>query len=108
MARGPMAWPSSRESGPREQRASARHALVDLSARTMLPELRSLPVTDLPGVGPRITAALKDLNVGSVADLVSHYPSRHEDLSNVKKIADLRVGETVSYTHLTLPTKRIV
>lgn len=37
--------------------------------------------------------ALKELGISSLADLVSHYPSRHEDLSNVKKISDLRVGE---------------
>ncbi|HZY57488.1 MAG TPA: OB-fold nucleic acid binding domain-containing protein, partial [Rubrobacteraceae bacterium] len=58
-----------------------------------LPELRSVPVTELPGVGPRIAEALKDLGISSLADLVSHYPSRHEDLSNVKKISEVRVGE---------------
>ncbi|HZG64620.1 MAG TPA: ATP-dependent DNA helicase RecG [Rubrobacteraceae bacterium] len=66
---------------------------MGLLLRTTLPELRSIPVTDLPGVGPRIGATLKDLGVVSLADLVSHYPSRHEDLSNVKKISELRVGE---------------
>ena len=66
---------------------------MGLQLRTTLPELRSIPVTDLPGVGPRIGATLKDLGVVSLADLVSHYPSRHEDLSNVKKISELRVGE---------------
>ena len=64
-----------------------------LPMRTMLPELRERPVTELPGVGPRIEAALRDLGVQTLADLVSHYPSRHEDLSNVKPISDLRVGE---------------
>jgi len=58
-----------------------------------LSELRERPVTDLPGVGPRIAAALKELGVTSLADLISHYPSRHEDLSNVKRISEVRVGE---------------
>ncbi|HVF00127.1 MAG TPA: ATP-dependent DNA helicase RecG [Rubrobacteraceae bacterium] len=71
----------------------ARDTVLGLQLRTTLPELRSIPVTDLPGVGPRIGATLKDLGVVSLADLVSHYPSRHEDLSNVKKISELRVGE---------------
>ncbi len=87
-----MAWPTYRE----EVRAggpAAGDTVLGLSLRTTLPELRSIPVTDLPGVGPRIAAALNDLGVTSLADLVSHYPSRHEDLSNVKKISDLRVGE---------------
>src|SRR5215211_8558100 len=73
-----MAWPTSNAgAGP----------------RTTLTDLRSRPVTELPGVGPRIEAALGDLGIASLADMISHYPSRHEDLSNVKKIGDLRVGE---------------
>src|ERR687885_424797 len=66
---------------------------VTLPARTTLTELRSRSVAELPGVGPRIEAALGDLGIASLADMVSHYPSRHEDLSNVKRISDLRVGE---------------
>jgi ATP-dependent DNA helicase RecG len=61
--------------------------------RTTFSELRSLPARDIQGVGPRVEKALKELGISSLADLVSHYPSRHEDLSNVKKISDLRVGE---------------
>src|SRR4028118_506626 len=77
-----MAWPISREL-----------AAETGSMLTPLTELRARPVRELPGVGPRIEAALKDLGVLSVADMISHYPSRHEDLSNVKRIGDLRVGE---------------
>ena len=83
VGRGPMAWPTSR---PVEAAGIRRRA-------TTLPDLRSRPVTELPGVGPRIEAALGELGVSSLADMVSHYPSRHEDLSNVKRISDLRVGE---------------
>ena len=77
-----MAWPTS--SAAVEDRAFRR---------TPLSELRARPVRELPGVGPRIEAALKELGVTTVADMISHYPSRHEDLSNVKRIGDLRVGE---------------
>ena len=86
-----MAWPTYNEApqgAVREMLSSPR-----LPSRTTLPELRGRPVTELPGVGPRIAAALGDLGVETLADLVSHYPSRHEDLSNVKAISDLRVGE---------------
>ncbi|QYJ14606.1 ATP-dependent DNA helicase RecG [Rubrobacter xylanophilus DSM 9941] len=48
---------------------------------------------ELPGVGPRIERALGELGISSLADLITHYPSRHEDLSNVRKISELRVGE---------------
>ena len=83
LVREPMAWPTS----------SGRAPSSALFARTTLSELRERPVTELPGVGPRIAAALKELGVQSLADLISHYPSRHEDLSNVKRISEVRVGE---------------
>jgi ATP-dependent DNA helicase RecG len=91
-----MAWPtSSAEPGPR------------LPERTTLTDLRGRPVTDLPGVGPRIEAALKELGVTSLADMVSHYPSRHEDLSNVKRISELRVGERVTVVGRVVSTRPV-
>ncbi len=72
-----------------------------------MPELRAVPVTDLPGVGPRIAASLRDLSVTSLADLVTHYPSRHEDLSNVKKISDLRVGERATVVGRVVNVKKV-
>src|SRR5215204_1926142 len=107
--REPMAWPSSRAEarGARFRGASAWYAVLDLSRRTTLPQLRVVSVTELPGVGPRISAALKDLGIVSVADLVSHYPSRHEDLSNVKKISDLRVGERATVVGRVVSAKKL-
>ncbi len=91
-----MAWPTSREAAePR------------LPPKTTLSELRARPVTELPGVGPRIEAALKVLGVASVADMISHYPSRHEDLSNVKKIGDLRVGEKATVAGRVVNTRPV-
>ena len=107
MDREPMAWPSYKEHAYREGSASAWDALLDLSKRTTLPELRAVPVTELPGVGPRIATSLEDLNVTSLADLVSHYPSRHEDLSNVKKISDLRVGERATVVGRVVNVKKV-
>src|SRR5215212_9831094 len=104
-----MAWPSSRAKA-RDASAGSTSGLwsqQDFPRRTTLPELRAVPVTELPGVGPRIAAALKDLNVTSVADLVSHYPSRHEDLSNVKKVADLRVGERATIVGRVVGVKKV-
>src|SRR3712207_3338930 len=95
-----MAWPTSRSDAP----AGAR---PDPPARTTLTELRSRPVTGLPGVGPRIEAALKDLGIASVADMISHYPSRHEDLSNVKKISELRVGEKATVVGRVVSTRPV-
>lgn len=93
-----MAWPTFKEAvapaGP-------------LQCRTTLTELRARSVTELVGVGPRIEAAFKELGVGSLADLISHYPSRHEDLSNVKRISDLRVGEKATIMARVVKTKPV-
>src|SRR5215212_9915873 len=78
-----------------------------LPARTTLTDLRSRPVTELPGVGPRIEAVLGDLGIASMADMVSHFPSRHEDLSNVKRISDLRVGERATIFGTVVSTRPV-
>ncbi|MDQ3437747.1 MAG: ATP-dependent DNA helicase RecG [Actinomycetota bacterium] len=64
-------------------------------------------MTELPGVGPRIEAALGDLGIASMADMVSHYPSRHEDLSNVKRISELRVGERATVFGTVVSTRPV-
>ena len=91
-----MAWPTS----------SAERAYLP-PERTTLADLRSRPVTELSGVGPRIEAALGDLGVASLADMVSYYPSRHEDLSNVKKISELRVGEKATVVARAVSTRPV-
>src|ERR671915_1190430 len=78
-----------------------------LPARTTLTDLRSRPVTELPGVGVRIEAALGDLGIASLADMISHYPSRHEDLSNVKRISELRVGERATVFGTVVSTRPV-
>jgi ATP-dependent DNA helicase RecG len=96
-----MAWPTSRAEAP--GRVPAGGAFL----RTTLTELRERPVTELPGVGPRIEAALGELGIGSIADMVSHYPSRHEDLSNVKRISELRVGERATVLARVVSTRPV-
>src|SRR5215213_11523432 len=91
-----MVWPTS-----------SAEAAYRYSQRTSLPDLRSRPVTELPGVGRRIEVALEDLGVASLADMVSHYPARHEDLSNVKKISDLRVGEKATVVARVVSTRPV-
>ena len=93
-----MAWPTSR---------TGAAPGVALPPRTTLGDLRSRPVTELPGIGPRVEAALGDLGIRSLADMVSHYPSRHEDLSNVKRISDLRVGERATIFGTVVSTRPV-
>ncbi|MBA3790096.1 MAG: hypothetical protein H0X23_02490, partial [Rubrobacter sp.] len=82
-----MAWAISSSAATAPETA---HPIVQ---RVTLADLRARPLTEIPGIGPRIEASLEQLGIVSLADLVSHYPSRHEDLSNVKRISELRVGE---------------
>src|SRR5918994_4159448 len=91
-----MAWPTS-----------SVEAAYTPPQRTTLPDLRLRPVTELPGGGPRKQAALKELGVTSLADMISHYPSRHEDLSNVKKISELRVGEKATIVARVVSTRPV-
>src|SRR5215208_4701858 len=93
-----MALPTSRAGGAQEQ---------GLPVRTTLTDLRARPVTELPGVGPRIESALGDLGIASLADMISHYPSRHEDLSNVKRISELRVGERATIFGTVVSTRPV-
>src|SRR5919107_832687 len=93
-----MAWPTSS--------AEAGGGFPSLGGATPA-DPRSPPGNELPGVGPRIKAVLKDLGVASFADMVSHYPSRYEDLSNVKKISDLRVGEKATVVGRVVGAKKL-
>ena len=94
----PMALPTYRTDGAQAN---------GLPARTTLTDLRSRPVAELPGVGPRIERALNDLGIATLADMVSHYPSRHEDLSNVKRISELRVGERATIFGTVVSTRPV-
>jgi ATP-dependent DNA helicase RecG len=78
-----------------------------LLERKTLTDLRFRPVTELPGVGPRIEGALGDLGIASLADMISHYPSRHEDLSNVKRVSELRVGERATVYGTVVSTRPV-
>src|ERR687894_1392361 len=93
-----MAWPTS---------SAEASAAYPSPGWTTLADLRSRPVNELPGVGPRIEAALKDLGIASLADMVSHYPSRHEDFSNVKRISELRVGEKATVLARVVSTRPV-
>lgn len=93
-----MAWPTSNYEN---------HSGSLVKTRTILPELRTRSVTELAGVGPRVEGTLRGLGIVSWSDLISHYPSRHEDLSNVKQIARLRVGEVATVLGRVVAVKQI-
>ena len=55
-----------------------------------------LPVTKVKFVGAAVATRLKRLGIETVGDLLFHFPHRYLDLSKIRKIAELRVGENVT------------
>lgn len=53
-------------------------------------------IESLSGIGPRYLSLLKRIGIESVGDLLYHFPFRYEDLSTIKKIAELTEGEIVT------------
>ena len=57
-----------------------------------------LPVTRVRGVGPRRAVLLKEVGIGTVADLYDYFPRRYLDRRMIKSIATLVEGEQASVT----------
>lgn len=55
--------------------------------------LRS-PVTAVRGIGEWHARRLKNLGIITIGDLLRHFPARYEDFRNVRKISDIKIGET--------------
>lgn len=50
----------------------------------------------LPKIGPKYKSLLQNLEIETVRDLIYHVPFRYDDFSEIKNIADLVEGETVT------------
>ena len=57
-----------------------------------LPSLRAIDVGRLAGVGPRKRAALAEMEIDTVLDLLTLYPRRYLDRTNQATIADVPAG----------------
>jgi len=53
-------------------------------------------LNEIRGIGPKFVERLKKLEIGTVKDLLWHFPFRYEDFSQISKIADLKIGETAT------------
>ncbi|MEW4983374.1 MAG: ATP-dependent DNA helicase RecG [Cycloclasticus sp.] len=56
--------------------------------------LDDLPITQLKGVGEKVSAKLQRLGIVTVADILFHLPFRYEDRSKLVAIGSLPVGES--------------
>lgn len=70
----------------RRQQAAHRRSADDLNA----------PVTQLSGVGSAVAEQLDRLGIAQIRDLLWHLPSRHDDFSRQRTIAQLQPGEQVT------------
>ncbi len=57
-----------------------------------LRELRDIPVERLKGVGEKKQAALSEMGITSVLDLITNYPRRWVDRTNEARVSDLEAG----------------
>ncbi len=55
-------------------------------------------LTYIKGIGPRRAALLQKLGVQTTYDLLHYFPARYEDRRNIKRIADLQIGEKEGFS----------
>ncbi|OGY22255.1 MAG: ATP-dependent DNA helicase RecG [Candidatus Woykebacteria bacterium GWA1_44_8] len=53
-------------------------------------------VKEIPRIGPTFLRKLKKLNIGTVGDLIYHFPFRYETYGGKKKIGEVVLGEVAS------------
>lgn len=54
------------------------------------------PVEQIPKINPRHAKELRKLEINTVSDLLFYFPYRHEDFSNLRRIADVKQGDQIS------------
>lgn len=54
------------------------------------------PIENLNRVGKSVAFKLKRLGIFNISDLIYWYPFRYDDFSNLKRVADLKVGEVAT------------
>src|SRR4051812_27198808 len=96
----PTAYASTSSSASRTSKSSSTTAasrctpiLWGLSNPLTLRELADLPVRELTSVGPKLEPRLADMGIGTVLDVLQHYPRRWVDRTRKADIATLAVGE---------------
>ncbi len=65
-------------------------------------------IRELSGVGESVAARLERLGINSVEDLITHFPRRYDDYSNVTEISKLKPGAAcLRVTFSSIATRRV-
>lgn len=56
----------------------------------------STPIEELPKVGPAFAKRFKLLKIRTLGDLIFYFPRTYEDLSNISKIKDVKINESIT------------
>jgi len=56
----------------------------------------SAKVADIPGIGPRSLTRLEKLGIVTIADLLTHFPRKWQDLSHLVSIDQIQAGQEVT------------
>ena len=52
-------------------------------------QIKNIDVSNLKGVGPKISSSLNRLKIFSLFDLIFHFPFRYQDRTYISKVSDL-------------------
>jgi len=55
-----------------------------------------IPISNLRGIGEKYARRLDKFGIRTIRDLLWHFPTRYEDFTNIKKINEIKIGETIS------------
>src|SRR6266404_7046763 len=53
----------------------------------------TMPLEAIPGIAQKFSKYLKKLGIETVENLLWHFPTRYEDFTQIRRVADLEPGE---------------
>ena len=73
-------------------------------------QIKNIDVSNLKGVGPKISSSLNRLKIFSLFDLIFHFPFRYQDRTYISKVSDLTTdsGSVLLCLKETLPVYSII
>ena len=80
--------------GVKSRRAAPRKPAGARKAAKQAPIRLNDDVSQLAGVNSRTKSRLNNLGITTVEDLIHHFPHRHDDFTQVRKISQVAPGET--------------